>query len=90
MTVYKLDLICPDLKTQADAAQVKAALVMAPGFNSLDIDVEAHHLTVSTANQDHGRDILYRLSHAGFPAIDPEVAMATAQEKHSDNEAREN
>jgi hypothetical protein len=75
MKVFCLVLRCPDVKSQADAIQIKEVLSSSPGFNKVDIDVATHTLTLSTANQDAGRDILLRLSHAGFPAEDPELAL---------------
>ena len=76
MNVFRLELHCPDVKTQADAMQLKSVLNSSPGLNTVDVDLPTHTLVITTANQDAGRDVVQRLSHAGFPPEDAELAFA--------------
>ncbi|HSI73092.1 MAG TPA: hypothetical protein VK934_07925 [Fimbriimonas sp.] len=70
MTVYQLTFRCPDLKTIEDAEIIKASLMDSPGFSDIDIDWRGGYIRAATANQDAGRDLIARLSKAGFPCTD--------------------
>lgn len=73
MTIFQIKAHCPDMKAQVDLQQIREVLNDSPGFNMVDFSLETHSLVLTTANQDGGRDIIHKLSHAGFPPSDYEV-----------------
>ena len=77
MNTYILQLHCPDIENQADVMQAKAALGNSPGFDHAEIDITRHQVILTTANQDQGKDAIYRLTHAGFPPDDSVVLPLT-------------
>lgn len=68
MNVYQLRIHCPSLHSQSDATVILQALHNSPGFGRASIDIESQTLEVTTVNSDKGTDVLYRLSHIGFPS----------------------
>ncbi len=75
MHIYKITAVCPDMKAQVDQVQIKEALNDSPGFNRVDFDFGEHTLVIYSANQDGGRDVIHKLSHAGYPAADYTVEV---------------
>jgi hypothetical protein len=73
MTVYELELQCLDFKAQMDAQLIRQALVASPGVGMIDFDLPGHRVRVITANQDGGRDVVLRMSRAGFPPEETNV-----------------
>jgi hypothetical protein len=58
------------MKAQVDQVQIREVLGTSPGFNRVDFNFPEHSLVIYTANQDGGRDVIHKLSHAGYPAED--------------------
>ncbi len=81
MDIFRLELHVPDMKTQVDAQQVREALHSSPGFDLAEIDIPTHMVIVKTANQDAGKDVIFRLSHAGFPPDDTERVTYAEHER---------
>jgi hypothetical protein len=70
MTVFQLTFRCPDIKTMEDAEQVRETLMDSPGISDVDVDWRGGYVRATTANQDGGRDLIVRLSKAGYPCED--------------------
>ncbi len=67
MTMTRLRMRIPDLRVQADVAQIKTILASAPGIESVVADYEAGILDLTTAAQDGGANAVRMLKDGGFP-----------------------
>ena len=86
MTVFTLRLVCPNFKTQADIHQMKSALLASPGYASAETDVASHVIIVTTVSQDAGKDVVRRLTDAGFPPSDVEIVNLASGERTDTSE----
>jgi hypothetical protein len=73
VVIYKITANCPSIKNQVDLTQIRETLNDSPGFSSVDFNLEEHTLVIFSANQDEGRDVLHKLSHAGYPAVQYDI-----------------
>ncbi len=72
MTITRLRMRIPDLRVQADVAQIKEVLSSAPGIEKIVPDYEAGIMDLTTAAQDGGADAIRRLTEAGYPPSEVE------------------
>ena len=72
MIVTRLRMRVPDLRVQADVAQIKQILSSAPGIDQVIVDYEAGILEFTTAAQDGGADTLRMLAGGGYPPSEVE------------------
>ena len=66
MTITRLRLRVPDLRTQADVDQIREILASAPGIEKTVVDWEAGIMDLTTAAQDGGADTVRMLSEGGY------------------------
>ena len=66
MTITRLRMRIPDLRVQADVAQIKSILASAPGIEKIVPDYEAGIMDLTTAAQDGGAHAIEMLSHGGY------------------------
>ena len=66
MTITRLRMRIPDLRVQADVAQIKSILASAPGIEKIVPDYEAGILDLTTAAQDGGANAIRMLSEGGY------------------------
>jgi len=71
MSECKLDLFCPDIRTQSEAYEAREALLNSPGADRIDVDWHSHMVRMVTMNVDCGEAALLALKNAGFPAAQP-------------------
>ena len=67
MTITRLRLRIPDLRVQADVAQIKTILAGTPGIESSVVDYEAGIMDLTTAAQDAGAAAIHNLTEGGYP-----------------------
>ena len=72
MTITRLRMRIPDLRVQADIAQIKAILASAPGIEKIVPDYEAGIMDVTTAAQDGGAEAIRMLGEGGYPPSEVE------------------
>ena len=66
MTITRLRMRIPDLRVQADVAQIKEILASAPGIEKIVPDYEAGIMDLTTAAQDGGAHAILMLTNAGY------------------------
>lgn len=72
MVITRLRMRIPDLRVQADVAQIKEILASAPGIENVVVDYEAGIMDLTTAAQDGGADAVRMLKEGGFPPSEVE------------------
>ncbi|HEY0868664.1 MAG TPA: heavy metal-associated domain-containing protein [Fimbriimonas sp.] len=70
MTTFEYTFTCPDIRNQIDAQQIREYLSLSPGIDLVEVDLQQKKVTVTTASQDGGKDVVHRLSQAGYPPED--------------------
>ena len=66
MTITRLRMRIPDLRVQADVAQIKEILSSSPGIAKIVPDYEAGIMDLTTAAQDGGAQAIQMLTDGGY------------------------